>query len=199
MVKTRRDVLLTLITEIEKSIASKEGIFMIAIDGDCGSGKTTLAKELAQEFSAVSCHIDDFYLPRKLRTAARLSQPGGNIHSERILEMFETLKQTNKLYYAPYNPLRDEIEKARELPLTKVVIVEGSYSLLPALTPFYDYQLILTATEVDQRERLLEREGETKYQEFLKMWIPKEKYFQEYYQIAAKATKVIKSELLKYD
>lgn len=45
--------------------AHPERPVLIALDGRCGSGKTTLAAQLAEQFpgSAVF-HTDDYYLPR---------------------------------------------------------------------------------------------------------------------------------------
>ena len=37
---------------------------VLALDGRCGSGKTTLANTLARQFPAsITLHTDDFYLP----------------------------------------------------------------------------------------------------------------------------------------
>ena len=58
---------------------------IIALDGRCASGKTTLAKDAAELFGASAVHMDDFYLPLALRTEERLGTPGGNVHYERFL------------------------------------------------------------------------------------------------------------------
>ena len=58
---------------------------IIAIDGPCGSGKTTLASHLARELDAQTVHLDDFYLQPFQRTPQRLAQPGGNLDRERLL------------------------------------------------------------------------------------------------------------------
>lgn len=37
---------------------------LVALDGRCGSGKTTLAAQLARQFpQSITVHTDDFYLP----------------------------------------------------------------------------------------------------------------------------------------
>ena len=38
--------------------------FILAIDGRCASGKTTLAGELQKRQACNVIHLDDFYLPR---------------------------------------------------------------------------------------------------------------------------------------
>ena len=49
--------------------------YILAIDGRCASGKTTLANELSQSLSCNVVHMDDFYLPFALRTPERMAQP----------------------------------------------------------------------------------------------------------------------------
>ena len=62
-------------------------------------------------------------------------------------------------------------------PLT---IVEGSYSLHPSLSGFYDLRLFLTCSGEAQARRLQAREG-AHYAAFQERWIPfEERYFQRY-------------------
>ena len=50
-----------------KEISSKQP-FIMAIDGRCAAGKTTLAEHLKKEYECNVIHIDDFYLPMQKRT-----------------------------------------------------------------------------------------------------------------------------------
>ena len=45
---------------------------LIAIDGRCGAGKTTLPQRLQQELGGRVFHMDDFFLRPVQRTAERL-------------------------------------------------------------------------------------------------------------------------------
>ena len=56
----------------------------MAIDGPCGSGKTTLAAALCDAYGCDAVHMDDFFLPAARKTPERLAQPGGNVDSERF-------------------------------------------------------------------------------------------------------------------
>ena len=47
---------------------------LVAIDGNCGSGKTTLGEYLAQLFDCNLFHMDDFYLRVEQRTPERLEE-----------------------------------------------------------------------------------------------------------------------------
>ena len=53
--------------------------FIIAIDGRCCAGKTTLAAKLKEQNGWSVFHMDDFFLQPKQRTKERLAQPGGNV------------------------------------------------------------------------------------------------------------------------
>ena len=62
---------------VEKcKISGKRAV--LAIDGMSASGKTTLAEELAEQFSGSVIHTDDFHLPFELENGgdAELSRVG---------------------------------------------------------------------------------------------------------------------------
>ena len=58
-----------------------------------------------------------------------------------------------------------------------VVIVEGAYSLHPALRDAYDLKVFLSVDAPTQRARILARNGEKMLQRFLKQWIPLENVY----------------------
>ena len=58
---------------------------VLAIDGMCGAGKSSLSELLCGLCPCSLVRADDFLLPPRLRTPERLSEPGGNIHYERFL------------------------------------------------------------------------------------------------------------------
>ncbi len=66
---------------IDRILQALEGqtgrVKTVAIDGRCAAGKTTLAQALADATGGGVIHMDDFFLPTGLRTAARLEEPGG--------------------------------------------------------------------------------------------------------------------------
>ena len=66
--------------------ADLESPFLLAIDGRCAAGKTTLAAELAEQWGCNVIHIDDFYLSFRDRTPERMAQPGGHMDLERLQE-----------------------------------------------------------------------------------------------------------------
>lgn len=68
------------IAEIRKRITvlmKEERQILVAIDGSCTSGKSTLADALAEEYDCNLFHMDDFFLRPLQRTAERLAETGG--------------------------------------------------------------------------------------------------------------------------
>ncbi len=155
--------------------------FIFAIDGLCGSGKTSLAKELSNIYDCNVFHMDDFYLPFEMRTRERLEQPGGNVHYERFKEevLIPLLKQET-ITYAPFQCFTGNYGEPRIIKPQIINIVEGSYSLHPYLSQFYNCKVFLTINEQVQISRIRKRSGEEKLRQFLDKWIPVEnKYFTE--------------------
>ena len=59
---------------------------LVAIDGRCGAGKTTLAARLQAELPCRVFHMDDFFLQPYQHTPERLQAPGENVDHERFLQ-----------------------------------------------------------------------------------------------------------------
>ena len=153
---------------------------VVAIDGRCCSGKTTLAAFLARRFGGRVVHIDDFFLPFDLRTPDRLAQIGGNIHAERLMQEVLSHIRDTKLYYNRFSCRNGRFEQVR-LTGGALTVVEGSYSLLPQLRDFYDLTVFCTIGASSQRKRVTAREGE-RAQMFFDRWIPmEERYFAAYH------------------
>lgn len=182
----------SLFARIDQLFTHKKHV-ILAIDGKCGAGKSTLASLLATVYSCNVIHMDDFYLPADLRTKERLAEAGGNIHHERfsaqVLPSLLTLKHDEPLLkdtsYQVFDCHRMDYQNfspaVTDLPLT---IVEGSYCLRPEFREAYDLKVFLTISETEQKERLLARNGREAYQSFESRWIPMELQYFEAFQIA---------------
>ena len=166
---------------------------LIAIDGRCGSGKTTLAAELMEAAGCTVIHMDYFYLRAEQRTPERLDEPGGNVDRERFLEeVLGPLKDGAEIisYHVFDHTIMDLREQVTVVPDT-VVVIEGSYSMHPDLTEYYDLRVFLTIPEDVQRARIIAREGEEKAEMFFKRWIPMEEKYFSHFKIEEKADVVI--------
>ena len=67
--------------------AHPERPVLIALDGRCGSGKTTLAAQLAEQFPGSAIfHTDDYYLPPAQRIPNWAETPCANMDLTRLRE-----------------------------------------------------------------------------------------------------------------
>lgn len=158
----------------------KKKRFIIAIDGRCASGKTTLAAALAKRYKGTIFHMDDYYLQPYQRTEERYREPGGNVDRERFLEeVLKPLKAGEKeIHYKPFDCTELRIGEGEVLEPETFCIVEGSYSLHPELREYYDYTCFMDIDEKLQFKRLMKRNGLEGVERFMKQWIPlEEEYF----------------------
>jgi len=152
---------------------------IIAIDGPCASGKTTLANQIQEAYHATVFRMDDFFLPEHKKTKERLEEIGGNVDYERFKK--EVLQHLDKpsLQYRPFNCRTQEFEEAVETPIHHLIVVEGSYALHKELRDYYDVTVLLSIDEETQIERLRNRNPRL-LNRFIEEWIPFEnRYFKE--------------------
>lgn len=166
---------------------------IIAIDGRCGAGKTTLSEILADDLKASVICTDHFFLPFSMRTEDRHREPGGNIHYERFKEaVVNNLRTESDFSYRIFDCKSGEYNQIKNVRDTKFIIVEGSYSLHPKFSKYYDYAIFCKISKKEQQSRLTKREGEEGFKPFKECWIPlEEKYFGKF-KISSKADFIIK-------
>lgn len=99
---------------------------LIAIDGRCGAGKTTLAQRLQQELGGRVFHMDDFFLRPVQRTVERLAHPGENVDHERFLaEVLGPARQGLPVTFRPYLCRRQALGDAVHAEAAALTVVEG--------------------------------------------------------------------------
>ena len=153
---------------------------VIALDGMCASGKSTLAAYAAQEMGVTVFHMDDYFLQPFQRTPERLREPGGNVARERFAEEVLTpLSHGEKtLSCRRFDCSTQTLLEPKTFAVSPVVLVEGAYSMHPALRAFYDFAAFLSIDPQLQRARILQRNGEDGLRRFEERWIPLEnRYF----------------------
>lgn len=168
----------SIIEKINK-IYQQKGHVTIAIDGRCGSGKTTLANKLKAYFDCHIFHMDDFYLQEYQRTQERYNEPGGNVDRERFKkEVLEPLKEHQDVLYRPFDCSTMSISEGTRYPYKPINIIEGSYSCHPELIDAYDLSIFVDIDETLRLKRIEKRNGKEVLDMFIKKWIPlEEKYF----------------------
>lgn len=167
-----------LIKRIEEGIRSKQ-TFLIAVDGRCASGKTTLANSIMRETGAAVVHMDDFFLQPFQRTEKRLNTPGGNVDWERFKsEVLLPLSRGENARFCPFDCHSLSFKDAISVNGNKGVVVEGSYSCHPELWDLYDLHIFLDVDKKTQLQRIEARNGAEGLSLFKKKWIPlEEEYF----------------------
>jgi len=152
--------------------------FILAIDGRCASGKTTLAVQIANIYSCPVIHMDDFFLPPSKRTSERLAETGGNLDRERFAEqVLQPLTKGVSFAYAPYDCHTQSYGTLIHIPKSPMVVIEGSYACHPELAWAYDLKLFMTITPELQNCRIMLRNGIDAAKIFREKWIPMEEAY----------------------
>ena len=111
---------------------------VLALDGRCGSGKTTLANALAAQLPGCTLlRTDDFYLPPARRSPDWAHTPCANMDLTRLRD--EALRPAyagQPVAYRAYSCRQGAYLPPAQLPAQPLVILEGSYSHHPLLRPY---------------------------------------------------------------
>lgn len=184
--------LLRLLPLLQRINSLPEGQKVIALDGRCASGKTTLAAQLEKITGAGVVHADDFFLPGALRTKERLEEAGGNIHYERILQqVIPFIGQKEPFSYGRFDCSKMEIGEQRSVPEGEIRILEGAYSCHPILGEYMSLRVFSDIDSKTQLERIESREGKAALQAFEAKWIPMEESYFSAFQIKEKADLIV--------
>lgn len=176
--------------QIDRLLAEKD-FLIIAIDGKCASGKTTLASGLAAIYDCNVFHMDEFFLRPSQRTPERFAQTGGNVDYERFREeVLIPLLSGEAFSYRPFDCGAFTLSEPVSVTPKKLNIVEGTYSHHPYFGDPYDCKILLTVDDETQRRRILQRPSFL-HQRFFGEWIPMENRYLEGFEIPAKASLVI--------
>ena len=139
----------------------------LAIDGCCAAGKTTLALRLQQRYGCPVFHADDYFLQPHQRTPQRLSQAGGNMDRERLLqEVLLPLSRGEDVVFRRFDCSAMALRPPVRVPYAPFQIVEGTYCMHPELAPYYTASVFLRISPAEQRRRIEEMLGVKAYNSF---------------------------------
>ncbi|AWE07792.1 uridine kinase [Lysinibacillus sp. 2017] len=159
-----------LFSEKIKGNSNKQSTFLIGIDGCGGSGKSTFADKIKENFSDVTIvHMDDFYLPSSLiMNLEPTKKPiGADFDWIRLLnQVLEPLTQDSVGCYQRYDWETDSLAKWHTVPIGGIVIIEGVYTIRKELADKYDLKIWVNSPRNIRLSRGLERDGE----EAREMW-----------------------------
>lgn len=168
----------SIIRIIDRMMAVKKPL-LVAIDGRCASGKTTLAMALQAHYGCNVIHMDHFFLRPEQRTEARLCMPGENVDHERFQEeVLIPLQKGESFCYRPFHCGSQSLTEPILVSQNPLIIIEGSYACHKNLRELYDLRLFLSVDPDEQMRRIKLRNGSEQAAVFKSKWIPlEEQYF----------------------
>ena len=176
------EIISRLKTQIDALLSTGKQI-VIAIDGNCTAGKSTLASVLEKEYDCNVFLMDDFFLRPEQRTPERYAQPGGNVDYERFQEEVLLPMKTGKAFsYRPFSCRTFTLSEPVAVTPRQLNIVEGTYCLHPYFGNPYDLRILLSVSPELQRARVLQRPQQLQ-ERFFTVWIPMEKLYFDHFRI----------------
>ena len=170
-----------------KTLNGKDQV-TVAIDGMCGSGKSTLGRILEVVYDCNMFHVDDFFLRPEQRTPERLAEPGGNLDYERFKgEILDHLADPEGFTYQVYNCSKQALDGFVKVPYKKLNIIEGAYSQHPYFEDPYDLKFFCKISSEEQVSRIMKRNGPEMLERFKQIWIPMENRYFETFRIEEKS------------
>jgi uridine kinase len=170
------------ILEIGNLIRSKinsDEIFIIAIDGESGSGKSTFATALSEYLSAAIIEGDDFYTGGiKIRKDSVQNRINDCIDWKIQREVLESLKSKKQASWFRFDWQAFDgsySKKRTTLLANQIVILEGVYSTREELLNLIDYTILMHTSKEIRLNRLIKREGQIGAWE--KKWHEAEDYY----------------------
>jgi uridine kinase len=157
------------VAEAAHVVAAASGrVVFIGVDGRAGSGKTTLAADIAAAVpTAAVVHVDDFAGPRvpewdwpRLRS-----------------QVLEPLLAGRAARYQRWEWNRDVPGEWHEIPAGRPVVVEGVSCTRSELAAPWALQIWVDAPREVRLARALERDGAAMLPHWLEVWMPSEEAY----------------------
>jgi uridine kinase len=184
---------LTVFSAIDQ-ILLDHGTALISIDGNSSSGKTTFSAFLKEIYQCNLFHMDDYFMKPVIKSGDPFSIYGSNIDFMRLSE--EVFEPIIKKKDSIHRLLDTSVHQLSEPVVTKhhlINIIEGAYSMHPYLDKKYDLKIFMKTTYLKQLKRIYQRNGFSRWIDYINRWIPNEnRYFRDL-DIARHADIILKS------
>ena len=180
MTKTSGSDLATLKLAIENSAARCGQTRIVTIDGPAGSGKTTLANELANYLGdAQVVHLDELY--------EGWNKALDDILYQRIQAWILTpIRNGLPAKHLSYDWIANSYSTWKEIPTKPVLIIEGVGAGHTSMRPEVSQAIWIEAAEELLLDRVVHRDGEIVRDEML-IWKSKERSYFELHQVKESA------------
>jgi uridine kinase len=130
---------------------------LVGVDGTAGAGKTTFTRALlALDPGLDVIQMDDFGLPgTDLDAAAPAERVAAGLDWRRLRSsVLLPLSRDQPARYQRYDPATDSMAEWRMVPVGGILIVEGRYACVKALTTFYDFRIWVDSPRPLRDDRL---------------------------------------------
>ena len=168
------------IDQVKANINTLDKKVLIALEGRCASGKTTISK-LIKDVTLI--HIDDFFDEKK----------EDRLNYKELINLLNRIKNAKVGEIIEFNAFscRDWKYYKKEITVNNVILFEfksfaalffiffeGVYSYSEEIRDYFDKVIFSVISKDEQLNRLNKRENEYYLQKYLNEWIPSE---EEYY------------------
>lgn len=173
----------TIISEIHKR-ATPNKPFLVALDGRSGVGKSTIAERLGKELNATIVDADKFYSggDDAYWDKRAAEQKVAEVIDWRRLksEVLEPLLAGKTAEYHPFDfkNWSGLSEELITLQPSDIIILDGAYSSRPELSDIIDLSVLIEVPDdLNRRQRLIKREGESYMSNWHSHWDSAEDYY----------------------
>lgn len=175
------DIRVNKLNDFINSLSDKS---IIAVEGRCASGKTTITNQLESINKSVTViHADDFFSPNK----------SDRLDFNRLIKLIETIKKEkeNKVIEYEVYDCKTKSYYNKNLTIKKYIIIEGVYSFDERLREYYDKMIFFIVDKQTQKNRLEQRCNKELLEKFNCIWIPREEDYYNKYDFILKADSLI--------
>ncbi|MBQ3001204.1 MAG: AAA family ATPase [Bacilli bacterium] len=162
---------------------------IIAVEGKCASGKTTISANLT-DYTVI--HMDDFFLPMHKKTPARMEEVGGNIDYELVHKTLEalilSLNNNQDTFKFKIFDCSNQTYVDKEIKIKEKIILEGVYSTHYYFQHLINYIIYVDVSQDVQYERISKRKMADR---FFNEWMKYEEAYFKKYNIKEKAHLIV--------
>lgn len=172
------------VKQLQNFIDSFNDFTIFALEGKCGSGKTTICNFLKD---VTIIDVDDFFLKKELKTKERLNEIGGNIDYELYEQCLKKIKPNTTITYKVFD-CQNQRYYEKTIKIGNKVLLVGVYSYHQNVRTYINKLCYLLVSDDVQLKRIKNRK---EYNCFISEWIPLENIYYKSFDFIGEADIII--------